>query len=181
MKKPDWKRWLADSRLCKKWFDGYVERGVLRKSRLGKELYLEKARHNLDFANWVKEKHKDELPELFGEERFYDWTVNAYYYAIYHAALALISVEGFSSKSHAATLCAVIWFFCHKRKMLEKKDIELIRESIDREDIEKITITKGLRERASYDVSVSFELVLVEKARENAVGFLSKVKEILGV
>ena len=54
---------------------------MLRENKLAKELHLRKAKHNLDFANWLKEKHKRELPELFGDERFYDWVINAYYYA----------------------------------------------------------------------------------------------------
>lgn len=179
MKLPDWREWLRNKELCKRWLDIYLRRSMLRKISWGKELYLKKAKHNLDFANWVKEKHKNEIPELFGKERFYDWVINSYYYAIYHAALALIAIKGLSSKSHNATLCAVIWFYYHKKKSLEKIDIELIRESIERKDIEIMTRTRDLRERASYDVSASFELGLVEKAKDNTVSFLKKVKEIL--
>ncbi len=179
MKLPNWRDWVKSKRLCKRWLNDYIKKGVLRKTRLSKELYLKKAKHNLDFANWVKEKHNNELSELFGEERFYDWVINAYYYAIYHAALALISAKGFASKSHNATLCAVIWFYYHQHKKLNEKDIELIKESIDKEDIEIITKTKDLRERASYDVSASFELRLVEKAKNNTVSFINKVKKIL--
>lgn len=180
MRQPDWRVWVKDRRLCKRWLAGYFKKRILRKTRLGKELYLKKANHNLDFANWVKEKHKDEIPKLFGDERFYDWVVNAYYYAIYHAALALVSEKGYLPKSHNATLCAVIYFCYHKQKRLEKRDIKLIKESIDRKDIEILTKTKDLRERASYDVSASFELALVEKAKTNAVYFLNKVRVILG-
>ncbi|RLJ05496.1 MAG: hypothetical protein DRP18_02960 [Candidatus Aenigmatarchaeota archaeon] len=179
MKLLDWRKWTKDKKLCREWLNGYIKKGTLRKIKLSKELYLKKAIHNLDFANWVKEKHNDELPELFGEERFYDWVINAYYYAIYHAALALISAKGYSSKSHNATLCAVIWFYYHQQRKLDEEDIELIKETIDREDIEIITETKDLRERASYDVSVSFEFRLVEKAKNNAVYFINKVKKIL--
>jgi uncharacterized protein (UPF0332 family) len=179
MKKPDWKAWLENEKLCKKWLNFYIKKGMLRLDVLGKELYLKKAKHNLDFANWIKEKHKDEIPKLFGEERFYDWIINAYYYSIYHATLALISVKKLASKSHNATLCAVILFYYHKQKILKEEDIELIKESIDKEDIEIIAKTKDLRERASYDVSANFELILTEKAKNNAVYFLNKVKSIL--
>lgn len=170
---------MKNKKLCRIWLENYFRKGILRKSSLSKQLYLEKAKHNLDFANWVKEKHKGEIRDLFGEERFYDWVINAYYYAIYHSALSLISVKGYSSKSHNATLCAVIWFYYHKQKALDENDIGLIKESVDREDIEIITRTKSLRERASYDASANFELKLVNKAQDNAVSFFNKVKDIL--
>jgi len=98
---------------------------------------------------------------------------------LYHAALALIAAKGLSSKSHNATFCAVILFYHHQRKDLNKNDIRIIKESIDKEDIEAITKTKSLRERASYGVSVNFELTLVEKAKINAISFINKVRSIL--
>jgi uncharacterized protein (UPF0332 family) len=176
MKKPDWREWTDKRETCKRWFNGYLRKRILRKDRIGKELYLRKSEHNLNFANWVKEKH---IPEIFGAERFYDWVISAYYYAVYHGALALISEKGFSSKSHNATLCAVIWFYYHQKRSLHKKDIELIGESIEKEDIETVAKTKSLRERASYDASAKFELNLVENARLNTVNFINKVRSIL--
>jgi len=179
MKLPDCNEWIRNSKLCRQWLESYVKRGILKKSNLRSILYLNKSRHNLDFANWIREKHKEEIPRLFGNERFYDWVINAYYYSVYHAALALIAEKGFSSISHNATVCAVIWFYYHQRKVLDKKDIEIIKDSINKEDIDIITKTKDLRERASYDVSSTFESGLSEIARNNAVYFLSKAKTIL--
>lgn len=181
MRQTNWEDWITNKRTCKRWLNVHSKKGMLRKKALSKMLYIQKARHNLDFANWVKQKHKEELPTLFGEERFYDWVINAYYYAIYHAALALISEKGYFSKSHNATLCAVIWFYYHQQRSLEKQDIKLISECIDKKDVEIIANTKSLRERASYAVSTSFELALVEEARANAISFLSKAKKILGI
>ena len=179
MRIPDWRQWLRDERICREWFVSYEKRGVLRKDRLGKELYIRKSVHNLDFASWLKGKHENEIPETFGEERFYDWVISACYYSIYHGALALLSKKGYSTKSHSATLCGIILLYFHRGKMLGKKDIELIEKSINKDDIETIAKTKSLRERASYDVSANFELSLVERAIHDAAGFLQKVKEIL--
>jgi len=94
MKKPDWKLWLRDRQECKLWLGKYIEKKVLRKSKDESKLHLKKTDHNLNIANWVVEKHKNEIPEIFGSETFYDWTISMYYYAIYHATLALISREG---------------------------------------------------------------------------------------
>jgi uncharacterized protein (UPF0332 family) len=179
MKPPNWKTWIEDRSLCKDWFIYYIKKGMLRKKSLNKELHLRKARHNLDFGNWVKEKHKSELPRVFGKERFYDWVINAYYYAVYHGALALISAKGLSSKSHNATLNAVIWFYYHSKRELKEEDLELISVSISKEDLEIINKTKDMRERASYGVSYRFELNLVERVKRDSISFINKIKRIL--
>jgi uncharacterized protein (UPF0332 family) len=140
--------------------------------------------HNLDFGNWVYEKHKDEIKTLFGKERFFDWVIVIYYYAIYHAALALIASRNIFSKSHLATLCALILHFYHEKK-IEKEYVEIVAESIpyslEREDIETIVETKELRERVSYEVGYEFEESLARKAKRNAVKFIERVRDILEI
>lgn len=185
MKKPDWLEWLRRKNVCKHWHQYYLKQKMLRKSTLDSGLYLKKAVHNLDFTNWIYDKHRDEIPSTFGNERFFDWVIVGYYYSIYHAALALIATKNLLSKSHLATLNALILHFYHETKKLDKKDIELIAESIgktlDKEDIEIVVNVKSLRERASYSASYEFEESLVKTAKENAIRFIGKVKAILGV
>jgi len=156
---------------------------MLRKSSLNAKLYLKKAIHNLDFTNWIYDRHKDEIPSTFGNERFFDWVIVGYYYSIYHATLALIATRDLLSKSHLATLNALIVHFYHEVKRLDKGDIELVAESIgktlEREDIEIVVYAKSLRERASYNASYEFEESLVKTAKENAVRFIEKAKAIL--
>lgn len=125
---------------------------------------------------------QSEVESRFGGKRFFDWVIVVYYYAIYHAALALIASKNLFSKSHLATLNALTLHFYHGKK-IEKEDVEILAESISeslgKEDIASIVETKELRERASYSVSYEFEESLAETARENAVRFIEKVREIL--
>lgn len=102
-----------------------------------------------------------------------------YYYAIYHAALALISKEGFTSKNHSATLAFLIHHHYHSKKALEKEDVELIVSSLEKEDIETLGISKELREKACYDVHEMFEKRLAEQIREQAIDFANKIKRLL--
>jgi uncharacterized protein (UPF0332 family) len=182
MKRLNWKVWLENRKECKKWNNFYLKKKILRKQALKPKDYLKKALHNLDFANWVYEKHKTEIKNLFGEERFFDWVIVIYYYAIYHAALALIASKNLFSKSHSATLNALILHFYHEKK-IEREDIEIVVESIskalEKEDIEDIIETKELRERASYGASYEFEESLVKTAKSNATKFIEKVRHIL--
>jgi len=179
MKKPDWKLWLKDEKECKFWLDNYIRKKILKKSSDESRLHLRRTDHNLTFANWIIEKHKDEIPEVFEGDNFYDWVISIYYYAIYHAALALISKEGFTSKNHSATLAFLIYYHYHSRKALDKQDVELIASSLNREDIETLGVSKELREKACYDVHESFEKKLTEQIRGQAVDFANKIKLLL--
>ena len=71
MKRPNWKLWLADKKECKFWLENYLQKRILKKSADESKLHLKKTDHNLTFANWIMEKHKDEIPEIFGEDTFY--------------------------------------------------------------------------------------------------------------
>ncbi|MBI4981001.1 hypothetical protein HZC30_05605 [Candidatus Woesearchaeota archaeon] len=179
MKKPNWKLWLEDQEECKFWLDSYIRKRILRKSSDESRLYLRRADHNLTFANWIMEKHKTEIPEVFGDDTFYDWVISIYYYGVYHAALALMSKEGYTSKNHSATLAFLIYHHYHSQKALEREDVELIASSLDREDIEALGLSKELREKACYDVHEQFESRLAEQIHEQAVDFANKIKSLL--
>lgn len=183
-KKPDWREWLQDNKACQAAYSTYLKKGILRLNSPKAELYLRKATHNLDFGAWISDKHKDEIPAVFGDEKFFDWAVTCHYYAIYHAALALVASKGLHSKSHLGTLCALILHFYHEKK-IGKEEVEFVAETvagegvIGEEDINAIIESKGLRERASYNVGYEFEQSLVSIAKENAVKFIEKAKSIL--
>ena len=179
MKKPNWNFWLNDKKECKYWLDVYIKKRILKKTLDESKLHLRRTDHNLTFANWIIEKHKDEIPEVFGGDHFYDWVISIYYYAIYHAALALISKEGFTSKNHSATLCFLIYHHYHLQGALAKEEVELIASSLEKEDIETLGISKELREKACYNVHESFEKQLAEQIREQAVDFANKIKSLI--
>lgn len=180
MKKPDWKIWIEDKKECELWLANYIKRKVLRESKDESRLYLKKADHDMNLANWIFEKHEDDIPEIFGEETFYDWVIDMYYYAVYHAASALMNKEGYISKNHSATLCFLIYHHYHLQKALDREDVELIASSLDKKDIETIGDSKALREKACYDVHELFEKKLAEHIREKAVDFINKIKILLG-
>jgi transcription initiation factor TFIIIB Brf1 subunit/transcription initiation factor TFIIB len=55
MRKPDWRVWLENKKECKKRYNFYLKKKILRAQPIKPEDYLRKALHNLDFANWVYE------------------------------------------------------------------------------------------------------------------------------
>jgi len=179
MKAPDWKIWIKDRKECKKWLESYRKNKMLKQSIDDSRLYMKKAEHNLNFANWIKEQHKAGIKEFFGSETFYDWAVNIYYYSIYHSALALISREGFESKNHSATLCFLIYYHFHVDKDINQDEIHLIASSLEIGDIESLGYSKEIRERASYNVHEVFEEKLASQMQEQAVDFINKIRNLL--
>jgi uncharacterized protein (UPF0332 family) len=178
VKKPDWRKWMGNKEECKLWLDNYIKKGMLVRSKREEKLYFGKSEHNLNFANWLNGK-QGELKRLF-DETFYDWVISSYYYAIYHSALALVSRLNYKSNSHSATLCFIIHRYFHGNKLLEKEHMELVADSIGREDVEAVASSKSLRERASYAVSETFEKQLADDIKKEAVKFLAKSRVILG-
>jgi uncharacterized protein (UPF0332 family) len=173
--------WLRCPGICNRDFGGFARKGLLvvtGNAETWSRRYLEKANHNLDFAFLVTELHEAVIKERFPGQTFYDWVTIACYYAIYHAALALVSRAGFKSRSHLATLCGVMKHYYHAERRLEKKHVEILGR-LDKSNIEQFIESQGLRERASYGVSVNFGERLAAVAREDAIEFVNKAKEIL--
>ncbi|MBD3248743.1 hypothetical protein GF336_01740 [Candidatus Woesearchaeota archaeon] len=179
MKKPNWRKWIKNKEDCKNWLDSYLKKEMIAESDKEKKMYYNKSMHNLNLANWLNEK-QDVLKELF-DENFYDWVITVYYYSVYHASLALVSMLGYKSRSHMSTLCFIIYNYYHGESEIKEDDIKIIAESIDKEDIDVIAESKSLRERASYNIHETFEKELADDVKNKTVKFLEKTRTILEI
>lgn len=179
MKKPNWQLWIKDKKECELWLEKYKKKKILKQSPDESASYLRKADHNLSFANWIMLQHEQDIPQIFGKETFYDWAISMYYYAAYHAASALMSRDGYSSKSHAATLCHLIHNHHHRQQNLKKEDVQFIAQTLNKEDLEHLGQSKELREKASYDIHASFEKAIANHTRQNTVEFIMKIRQFI--
>jgi len=101
--------------------------------------------------------------------------------------ISIIEYKGYSSKSHLATLCALINLYCKEpkegdgeEKKLSKEDIELVAKiSLDKEEVTYFVEAKNKRETASYGISGEFTKSEAENIKIKTVLFVNKVKEIL--
>jgi len=173
------KRLIKEEKYCKKVFEFFIKTGAIRKEQVSYKRHLDKSLSNLEFANFILEER--DLIKAKLNKSFYDWCIVIYYYAVYHSALALLSRIGYKSKNHLASICAIILFYYHKNNVLEKEDINFIVDKIGikKEDVDFLIDSKELRERASYRVDESFDLMLVKKLQEETVEFVNKVRENL--
>ncbi len=180
-KKKRWQIWLEYKEKLNNDFKNYTKKKLIRKidssPRLSKT-HLNKAFHNLDFANFTLSNQKD-INKRVEDETYFDWVIVISYYAMYHSAMALLYKLGYKASTHLATICVL----CKKclGKTLNKKDIEKISNilELNEEEIKEIGKAKERRERASYSGSVFFEKNLAEMTLDDARKFINKIADIL--
>lgn len=179
VEKPAWEIWMQGKSKAEKSFKLYLKRKTIKKEPergyLSKS-HMDKADNNIDFIN-----------HLLKEKRFYDWTIVGCYYAIYHSSLSLLSIKGYSSKSHLATLCALIYLYYsyddekpnEKTRILNKQDINLIiKSSIEKQEVSYFVEAKNKRESASYGIE-KHNQEQAKELKEKTISFVNKTKEIL--
>ena len=176
-----WQAWLENSKMLNRDFKKYVRRHIVQKIETSPALsktHIDKSYHNLDFANFTVQNQVD-INKRVDDETYYDWVIVIAYYAMYHAAMALLYKMGYKAGTHLATICVL----CKEclGKTLEKKDIENISAilELNEEEIKEIGRAKERREKASYSGSVSFEKHLAEMTLDDARKFMNKIADIL--
>ena len=151
-------------------FNHYLKKEFIKEESEKENLsasHLSKSENNLGFVNF-----------LVKNDKFYEWVIIGCYYTIYHAALALITKKGYSSKNHTATLCSLIKFYYIG--FLSREDIELVsKSSIEKEEISYFAYAKNRREKASYGVSEDFTKKEATDLLGDTIKFLNKTREIL--
>ena len=176
-----WQIWLYDQKLLNSDFKRYCSKQIILKispSLSLSKIHINKSYHNLDFANFTLQ-NQGNINKRVEDENYYDWIIVISYYAMYHAAMALLYKIGYKASTHLATICTL----CKEclGKTLEKKDIEnisLILE-LSEEQIKEIGRAKDRREKASYSGSISFEKHLAEMTLDDAQKFINKIADIL--
>jgi uncharacterized protein (UPF0332 family) len=172
---------IKDVKYCEELFKHYLKTKVLRKTHPFFKKHINKAISNLELANYLLEEHNFSIKEKLPNRKYYDWCITIYYYSIYHTSLALLAKLGYKSNSHFATLTAVTLFYFHKDNILKKEDINFILEKIylDKNEIDFVIESKGLREKACYDVDESFNISITKTLQKETVDFVNKIKELL--
>ncbi len=169
MKIKELNRLIEHLDLVNKKIKKYEKKKIIRKQSSDKNEILghvEKSEHNLKFI----------LDNL--RMGYFDWCITGCYYAVYHAALALIIARDHVSKNHDATLCILIKeYYKHG---INKEDVKLINKFfLDYQDLLFYIHSKNRREEATYSSSYKFDRKIVEELRLKAISFVNKVKEIL--
>lgn len=183
-----WQDWLRSAELCERSMRFFENPRIAAIKALSKRIaqdnvlgHLRKAYHNLDLANKVFDLHENESTFRYGGENYFDWVITICYYAMYQASLAALAAVRKEGETHAATVCALIYHYVHKRKRLGEKyliSLDLIA-ALAKQDVQKLVEKKEEREKASYDTSFTTQKGLAERALTDAREFVAKIREIL--
>lgn len=170
MIKHRWEIWVDDKEKLEKDFNNYLRKKVIREqaTKLEVEGHLKKAKRNLRFARRIIEDLKD----------YYGWSIVAYYYATYHAALSLCADKGLKTKSHLATISILIRSYYPDS--ISKRDIKTIANiAFGKRDIKEFVELKNYREDVAYGISIDYEKSLAENLGSKAIDFVNKTENIL--
>ena len=136
--------------------------------------HIEKSRHNLRV-----------MQDLF-DLNHSDWVVVVAYYAMYHAAMAILSKIGLESKDHATTVAILEYFFTQeinyssieKFNELKNKKDNLEQLQIEEKYINYLWKAKNLREKAQYGTNtfVARSNEVLDQAKE----FLLTIRMLVG-
>lgn len=183
-----WRNWLQTLRLCERSMRFFEKPKIGAIKTLSKRIAqdnvlgrLRKAYHNLDLANKVFEMHKDKTSFRYEGENYFDWVVTICYYAMYQASLAALAAVKKEGETHAATVCALIYYYVHKKKRLNEEHLISLDKTatLAKQDVQKFIEKKEEREKASYNTSFITQKALAEKALADAKEFVAKIREIL--
>jgi uncharacterized protein (UPF0332 family) len=168
--------------------DLYLQREQLIKNeghlKLEK-LFLKKARKNFTVANVMLTISEEDEPKktltLSEDFEMYEWVIVVSYYAMYVSALAALAKLGFKSKSHAATISVLEYYYVHQNNNLESKHIYKLTKAYFLSDnlINKLIQTKMRRETAQYDATPGISRENAISALDDAEEFITKIEETL--
>ena len=185
---PTWQNWLQSARLCERSMRFFESPKIAAIKTLSNRIakdnvlgHLRKAYHNLDLANKVFDLHEGKAAFRYGGENYFDWVVTISYYSMYQAALAALAAVRKEGETHAATVCALIYYYVHKKMRLDEEHLISLNviAALAKQDVQKLVEKKEERERASYDTSFVTQKGLAERALSDAREFLAKIREIL--
>lgn len=179
---------MARIDILKKKIDAYLRKEQLLKSQEYTKLekpFLRKARKSFTVANLMFRisEHEDlkKILTLASEFETYDWVIIVSYYSMYVSALAALAKLGFKSKSHAATIVVLGYYYVHKQKNLEAKHIQQLTKAyvLSEDLINKLIQTKTQRETAQYDATPAISRENAISALADAEEFITKIEEAL--
>jgi len=183
-----WQDWLKSAKLCEKSMRFFEKPKIAAIKTLPKRIaqdnvlgHLRKAYHNLDLANKVFDMHAGKASFRYDGENYFDWVITISYYAMYQASLAALAAVRKEGESHAATVCALIYCYVHKKKRLGEEyliSLDVIA-ALAKQDVQKLVEKKEEREKASYDTGFITQKGLAERALTDAREFVAKIRGIL--
>ena len=179
---------MKRNEMLKRKIEAYLKKEQLLKDNANAKLekpFLAKARKNFTVGNILFKISEQEEPKkaltLAYSFEMYDWVIIISYYSIYTSALAALARLEFKSKSHAATIAALEYYYVQNGNILESEHIQKLTKAyeVSKELITKLIEAKTKRETAQYEATPSISRENAKTALEDAEDFITKIEEFL--
>lgn len=129
---------------------------------------MEQTKEDLIKGQIEKSEEKLAAARSLLENEYFDDAISRAYYAVFHAASAVLLFEDITVESHSALKTMFGLHFVNKGK-IDKKFGRYLNE------------LKDVRENGDYDIFTGFEKVDAEKAVKEAEEFIAEIKKYLQV
>jgi len=158
-----------------------LEKDITVKHLAGK--HMEKAGFNLVVANLLWNISEDEkLKKVHGLNpnfRCYESVIEAAYYAMYHAAMAVMAKLGYRVRSHEAAIWALYYYYVHEG-ILEERLVGMLdrAKSLKEEYVDMLAKGRQTRRTAAYEVG-EISRDLAQELLSNAKSFVKQLGELM--
>ncbi|MDO8553757.1 MAG: HEPN domain-containing protein [Candidatus Micrarchaeota archaeon] len=130
-------------------------------------------------AHLHKAETNSAVMDVMFQNKFFDWTIVAAYYSMYHATLSALWLIGIDARSHECAVLAFERFYAKKGKV-ESKYLEYLQRAkeLSEKYSETLEQVRTLRVKASYGLG---EIHSTDAAfsRTQAREFISEIRNIV--
>ena len=147
--------------------------------------HIDKARHNIEIGSLLMEVSEDKESKkrlkVSTDYIGYDWTISCGYYAMFHAATAVLAAIGIKAQSHESLIEGLEYHFVLKEKAIESKDIEKIKSAkrLDEKYVNRMWATKSKRNTAQYKADSVIVQKDAERIYRNAIDFVDTIESLI--
>lgn len=142
---------------------------------------LNKTKPNKKLCDEFLDKSRNDLiaADLMRKNKQLEWFIIINYYAMYHAASALLALVGFESRNHTCTRIALEEIFIkHNKKAIETLDWLDESYSLQRDLLKALSQAKELREEVQYEI-VDILPQLAQNEHETTTQFIEEINKLV--
>lgn len=142
---------------------------------------LKKTKPTVKLCNEFLEKSRNDLiaADLMMQNRQFEWFIIVNYYAMYHAASALLALIGFESRNHTCTRIALEEIFVkHNKKVTQELEWLNASFSLQEDLLKALSQAKKLREEVQYEI-VDILPQLAKNEHEIATQFIQEINKLI--
>lgn len=147
--------------------------------------HVDKARHNIETGSLLIEISEDQDSKkklkVSADYIGYDWAISCGYYAMFHAATAMLAAIGIKAQSHESLIEGLEYHFVFREKVMGSDDIEKIKTAkrLDEKYVNRMWSAKSKRNTAQYKADSVIAKKDAERIYKDAISFVNTMEILI--